>query len=59
MPKRSLNLHENAYESEESDTEETDFILEDYMEHPKTKEIIENQLWEPEIMIRALFLNQA
>jgi hypothetical protein len=43
MPKRSLNLHENTYESEESDTEETDLTLEDYMEHPKTKEIILNQ----------------
>lgn len=43
MPKRSLNLHENTIESSESDDEEIDLTLEDYMEHPKTKEMIENQ----------------
>ena len=44
MPKRSLNLHENTIESSgESDNGDIDLTLEDYMEHPKTKEMIENQ----------------
>ena len=42
MPKRSLNLHENPVDSE-SDDEDIDLTLEDYMGHPQTKEIIENQ----------------
>ena len=43
MPKRSLNLHETIEESEESDKEEIDLMLEDYMENPHTKDIIVNQ----------------
>ena len=43
MPKRSLNLHETIEESEESDKEEIDLMLEDYMENPHTKYIIVNQ----------------
>jgi len=44
MPKRNLNLHENTIESsEENDNEDIDLTLQDYMEHPKTKEMIENQ----------------
>tara|TARA_B100001057_G_scaffold422588_1_gene444160 strand:- start:63 stop:545 length:483 start_codon:yes stop_codon:yes gene_type:complete len=43
MPKRSLNLHENAIESSEETDDDIDLTLEDYMEHPRTREIIENQ----------------
>jgi len=43
MPKRSLNLHENTYQHEESDAEESDLILEDYMDQPETKELILNK----------------
>ena len=43
MPKRSLNLHESIEESEESDQEEIDLTLDDYMENPDTKDIIINQ----------------
>jgi hypothetical protein len=43
MPKRSLNLHESVEESEESDKEEIDLTLDDYMENSKTKDIIINQ----------------
>ena len=43
MPKRSLNLHENTIESSEENDNDIDLTLQDYMEHPKTKEMIENQ----------------
>ena len=43
MPKRSLNLHENAIESSEETDDDIDLTLEDYMEHPRTREMIENQ----------------
>ena len=43
MPKRSLNLHENIIESEENDNENIDFTIKDYLENPKTKDIILNQ----------------
>jgi len=43
MPKRSLNLHENAIESSEETDDDIDLTLEDYMEHPITREMIENQ----------------
>ena len=43
MPKRNLNLHETIEESEESDKEEIDLMLDDYMENPHTKDIIVNQ----------------
>jgi hypothetical protein len=43
MPKRALNLHESVEESEESDKEEIDLTLDDYMENPEAKDIIINQ----------------
>ena len=43
MPKRNLNLHENTIESSEENDNDIDLTLQDYMEHPKTKEMIENQ----------------
>ena len=43
MPKRSLNLHETIEESEDSEEEEIDLTLEDYMENSDTRDIITNQ----------------
>ena len=42
MPKRSLNLHDNAFESE-SEEENIEISLEEYMSSPQTKDIIINQ----------------
>ena len=42
MPKRSLNLHENAFESE-SEEENIHITFEEYMSVPQTRAIIINQ----------------
>ena len=42
MPKRSLNLHENIVESE-SEEENIEITLEEYMSVPQTRDIIINQ----------------
>jgi len=43
MPKRGLNLYDNLYASEDIQEEYMDLTYEDYMDNPKTKEIIINQ----------------
>lgn len=42
MPKRSINLFEENYDSDKEKVEE-DFTLEDFLENDNTREIIENQ----------------